>query len=275
MKRLSFIEKIIIFGGASLWLVVCIFPLYNLICVTFSTDSSNLTRTFFPNSFSNGIQKIQFAFDKAGIIKGKVDSTLITAVTIAGMLFVCSLAAYEFAFYHFPLKKILFGALLSSMMLPMALCVVPLYRFVVNAGLADTVPGVSMPLMASALSVFILLQFLEDIPLSLIESARIDGAGHFRVFFSIVFPMMRNAAITVTVLMFLSVWNSYLWPSLAASTNIRPMSVAIASLLNPNFYVDPRVKIAAMLISSIVPLGIYFGFQKYIIDGIAASGVKG
>jgi multiple sugar transport system permease protein len=153
--------------------------------------------------------------------------------------------------------------------------VIPLYRFVVNLGLADTIPGISMPLMASALSVFILLQFLENMPLSLIESACIDGAGHFRVFFSIVLPMMRNAVITVTVLMFLSVWSSYLWPSLVASANIRPMSVAIASLLSPNFYVDSRVKIAAMLISSIVPLGIYFGFQKYIIDGIAASGIKG
>jgi multiple sugar transport system permease protein len=275
MKKLRSIEKAVVFGGASFWFIVCIFPLYNLICVTFSSDSSNLTRTFFPNSFSNGIRKIQDAFDKAGILKGTADSTLITVVAIVGMLFICSLAAYEFSFYQFPFKKILFGAIMSSMMLPMVLYVVPLYRFIVNSGLADTVPGVSMPLMVSALSVFILLQFLEDMPISLIESARIDGAGHFCVFFNIVFPMMRNALVTVTVLMFLSVWSSYLWPSLAASTNIRPMSVAIASLLSPNFYVDSRVKIAAMLISSIVPLGIYLGFQKYIIDGIAASGVKG
>jgi multiple sugar transport system permease protein len=191
------------------------------------------------------------------------------------MLFICSLAAYEFAFYQFPFKKILFSAIMSSMMLPMVLYVVPLYRFVVTIGFADTIPGISLPLMVSALSVFILLQFLEDMPLSLIESARIDGAGHFCVFFSIVLPMMRNAIITVTVLMFLSVWSSYLWPSLVASTNIRPISLAIVSMLSPNFWIDPRVKIAAMLISSIVPLGIYFGFQKYIIDGIAASGVKG
>jgi multiple sugar transport system permease protein len=275
MKKPNFFEKTVIIGGAGLWLIICLFPLYNLVCVTFSTDQSNMTRTFFPNSISNGIMKIRLALASGGILKGTIDSTLITVVAIMGMLFICSLAAYEFAFYRFPLKKILFGALMSSMMLPMVLYVVPLYRFVVSIGLADTVPGVSLPLMVSALSVFILLQFLEDMPPSLIESARIDGAGHFRVFFSIVFPMMRNALITVTVLMFLSVWSAYLWPSLVASAKIRPMSVAIASLLSPNFYIDPRVKIAAMLFSSIVPLGIYFGFQKYIIDGIAATGVKG
>jgi multiple sugar transport system permease protein len=86
---------------------------------------------------------------------------------------------------------------------------------------------------------------------------------------------MQNAVITVTVLMFLSVWGAYMWPSLIAGARLRPMSVAVVNLLNPNFYIDPRVKIAAMLLSSAVPLGIYFIFQKYIIHGIAASGIKG
>ena len=275
MKKLKSFEKIIIFSGAFIWLLVSIFPLYNLMSVTFSSDNSDITRTFFPNSFSNGISKIRLAFIHVDILKGTLDSTLITSFTILGMLIICSLAAYEFAFYQFPLKKILFAAIMSSMMLPMVLYIVPLYRFTVNVGLSDTISGVSLPLMVRALSVFILLQFLESMPLSLIESARIDGAGHFRIFFSIVLPLMRNAIITVTVLMFISVWGSYLWPSLVTSANIRPMSVVIASLLNPNFWIDERVKIAAMLVSSIVPLAIYLGFQKYIIDGIAASGIKG
>jgi multiple sugar transport system permease protein len=191
------------------------------------------------------------------------------------MLFICSLAAYEFAFYKFPLKKILFAAVMGSMMLPMVLYVVPLYRFVVTIGLADTVPGVSIPLMVSALSVFILMQFLEDMPLSLAESARIDGCGHFRIFFSIIFPLMRNAMITVTVLMFLSVWGSYMWPALVTGSKLHPMGVAVVNLLNPNFYIDPRVKIAAMLLSAVVPLGIYTLFQRYIIEGITTSGIKG
>ena len=75
--------------------------------------------------------------------------------------------------------------------------------------------------------------------------------------------------------MFLNVWGSYLWPSLASGGNLHPMSVTIANMLSPQFYIDPRVKIAAMLLSAVPPLAIYLFFQRYVISGIAMSGVKG
>lgn len=274
MRKRTKAENVLLWAVALVWLVVCLFPLYNLISVTFSTDDSNMIRTFVPNSFSNGVEKLKLALTEGGILSATADSTMITVVTILGMLLICSLAAYEFSFYSFPGKKLLFACVMASMMLPMVLYIVPLYRFVVSINLADTLVGVCLPLMVSAFSVFVLMQFLEDTPASLIESARIDGAGHFTIFGRIVLPLMRNAIITTTVLMFMSVWGSYMWPSLVASTRVRPMSVAIANLLNPLMYVDPRVKIAAMLLSCVMPLAIYFLFQRYIIDGIATSGIK-
>jgi multiple sugar transport system permease protein len=275
MKKHSKIETFVVFSCCIIWSIICLFPLYDLIAVTFSTDQSDITRTLLPNSFSNGITKIGLAFSQATILKATIDSARITLTAIVVMLIVASLAAYELALYRFPLKKVFFSAIMASMMLPFVLYVIPLYRFIASINLGDTIPGISLPLAVSALSVFILIQFLEDMPKSLIESAHIDGIGHFRIFRSIVFPLMSNALITVTVLMFMSVWSTFLWPSLVASLKIRPMSVAIANLLDPRFYTDERVKIAAMLISSIVPLTIYGFFQRYIIQGIAASGVKG
>jgi len=274
-QRMRRHEKAVLCAAAALWFIVCVFPLYNMVCVTFSTDTSDMMRTFFPNSLSNGVEKIKAALFLENILRSSLTSLLITVITITGMLLICSLAAYEFAFYNFPFKKPLFAAVMGSMMLPFVLYVIPLYRFIVTIKLSDTVIGIALPLMVSALSVFIIKQFLEDVPLSLIESGRIDGAGHFRIFFSIVLPLMRNAIITVTVLMFLSVWGAYLWPSLVSGEKVRPISVAIANLLSPQFWTDPRVKIAAMLVSSITPLAIFFIFQKYVIDGISASGVKG
>jgi ABC-type glycerol-3-phosphate transport system permease component len=268
-------QSAVMYAILILWLVVCLFPLYNMISTTFSSDSSNLTSTFLPNDFSNGWDKIMRAFTEANILDASIDTLSYTIITIIGMILVCSLVAYEFTFYQFPLKKPLYALILMSMMFPMVLYVIPLYRFVVKLGLADTIAGISAPLIVSPLSVFILMQFLEDMPMSFVESARIDGAGHFRIFWHIVFPLMHNGVITATVLMFLNVWGAYLWPSLASGANLRPMSVTIANLLSPQFYIDPRVKIAAMLLSAVPPLLIYLFFQRYVISGITMSGVKG
>ena len=275
MKKRRKLETWMLIAIASLWAIVCLFPLWTLVSVTFSSDTSNLTNTFLPNSFHNGLAKIQYALNVVNIFKALGDTLMYTGLVLAGMLLVCSLAAYEFTFYQFPGKKLLFALLMSGMMLPLVLYIIPLYRFVFSIGLSDTLPGIALPMMISPLSVFILMQFLEDLPMSFIESARIDGAGHFSIFRYIVLPLLRNGLITATVLMFLKTWGAYLWPSLITASAIRPISVTIASILSPNFYTDPRVKIAAMLISMVPPLLIYLVFQRKVIEGMTMSGIKG
>lgn len=268
-------EKIVLIILASIWALVCLFPLWVLFSGTFSLDTNNLTRTFFPNSLSNGIAKCKEALVTIEIAKATVHTFIYTGITVLGILIFSSLAAYEFTYYTFPLKKVLFGLMMVSMMLPQVLYIIPLYRLVFSMGLSDTFRGISMPMMVSALSVFIMMQFLEDLPLSFIESARIDGAGHFQIYSKIVLPLMRNGILTTVVLMFMKIWGQYLWPSLVTGQKIKPISVTISNLLSPNFWVDPRVKIAAMLIAMLPPLAIYLIFQRYVIEGITMSGVKG
>ena len=119
-----------------------------------------------------------------------------------------------------------------------------------------------------------MMQFIEDLPQSFIESARIDGAGHFTIYWKIVLPLMRNGILTTAVLMFMRIWGQYLWPSLITANRIKPISVAIANIISPNYWVDSRVKIAAMLIAMLPPLLIYTFFQKRVIEGVTASGIK-
>lgn len=268
-------EKIVFTIIAAIWALICLIPIWILFSGTFSTDASNLTRTFFPNSLANGLLKCKEALTTISIGTAMVHTLLYTGITVLGILIISSLVAYEFTFYEFPLKKLLFGVIMVSMMLPQVLYIIPLYRLVYNMGLSDTYAGISMPMMVSALSVFIMMQFLEDLPPSFIESARIDGAGHFQIFRSIVLPLMRNGILTTIVLMFMKIWGQYLWPSLITAQKIKPLSVTISNMLNPNFWIDSRVKIAAMLIAMIPPLLIYLLFQRYVIEGIAMSGVKG
>jgi len=275
MKNKKFGEKFVLILLASVWAVICLFPIWVLFSVSFSSDSSNMTKTYLPNSFSNGIENFSFAINTVDILTATWDTMLFSLIAIVGMLIICSLAAYEFAFFEFPLKKMFFGILLASMMLPMILYVIPLYRFIFGIGLADTHLGVALPFLISPLSVFILMQFLEDLPTEFIDSAKVDGAGHFRIFFSIILPLLRNGLITATVLLFLKVWGTFLWPSLVTADKIQAMSVTIANLLSPQFYVDPRVKIASMLLALLPPLIVYIFFQKYVIRGITMSGIKG
>ena len=259
----------------SIWGFICLFPIWVLFSGTFSRDSDNLTQVVFPTSFSNGLKKISEAISTIEIGRAALDTMLYTAITMVGILIISSLAAYEFAFFRFPLKKFLFGLVMVSMMLPQVLYIIPLYRLVFGMGMADTLLGISLPLMVAPLAVFIMMQFIEDLPLSFIESAKIDGAGHFRIYAQIVFPLMRNGLLTTAVLMFMQIWGQYLWPSLVTATNIKPISVTIANILSPNYWVDSRVKIASMLLAMLPPLLIYVVFQRYVIEGVTTSGVKG
>lgn len=268
-------EKVILLVLASLWAIICLFPLWHLFSATFSSDSTNVTTAFMPNDLKNGFAKIAYALTTGSILEASLDTFIYSMFTIVGLVFISALAAYEFSFYQFPFKKILFASLMASMMLPLVLYVIPLYRFVFQIGMADTVWGVSLPMMVAPLAVFMLMQFLEDLPISLIESARIDGAGHFKIFTAIVFPLMRNGVITVTVVMFLRIWGNLLWPSLITANKIKPLSVAISNMLSPNFYVDQRVKIASMLISMLPPAILYLACQKRVIEGMTMSAVKG
>lgn len=271
-KKLS--ESIIWYLLAGIWTFIALFPIWVLFSGTFSSDTSNVTATYIPNDIPNGISKISEAITTIAIGKATVDTFVYTSVAIIGLLIISSLAAYEFAFYTFPGKKILFGLIMSSMMLPMMLYIIPLYRMVYQMRMSDTIQGLALPLMVSPLSVFIMIQFLQALPKSILESARIDGAGHFQIFWYIVKPLMRNGILTTTVLMFMKIWGQYLWPSLITAQKIRPISVVIANMLAPNFWIDNRVKLAAMLIAALPPLLIYVFFQRYIIEGVTMSSVK-
>ena len=161
------------------------------------------------------------------------------------------------------------------MMLPMITYIIPLYRFVYNLGWSDTLIGLAIPSIPSAFAVFIIKQFLESIPRELVEAAEIDGAGHLTVFLRVVLPLMATPLLTVTVIQFMQVWGSFLWPTLVAGTNWKPVSVLVSGLLGDGSWLEGRVKIAAMLISGLPPVLVYLFFQKYIVEGIATSGLKG
>lgn len=275
MKRHIFLlERAIIWIIAITYLLVCIIPLIQLIGVTFSSPNRGIASTFFPNSFSHGVSNIKKALDQTDIIPSLWQSLCYVSVAVIIMLFVSSLAAYELACFKFPCRDIIFVIILSSLMLPMITYVIPLYRFIYNLGLTDTLVGLAIPSIPSALAVFIIRQFLESIPQDLIEAAEIDGAGHFKIFFKIVLPLITTPLITVAVIHFMIIWGSFLWPTLVAGSKWKPVSITVAGVLGDGCFLEGRVKVATMLLSGIPPITVYLILQKYIIEGIATSGLK-
>lgn len=275
MKPTSLGAKIFIWCVALFWLVVCLLPFTQLISVTFSTPDRGMVSTFFPNSLSAGLENIRAALEQTGLTASILQTLVYVSVTIVGMLVVSSLAAYELACFRFPGRNVIFVVILSSMMLPMITYIIPLYRFVFNLGWSDTLIGLAIPSIPSAFAVFIMKQFLESIPRELVEAAEIDGAGHFTVFLRVILPLMATPLLTVIVIQFMQVWGSFLWPTLVSGINWKPVSVLVSGLLGDGSWLEGRVKIAAMLISGLPPVLIYLFFQKYIVEGIATSGLKG
>ena len=186
------------------------------------------------------------------------------------------MAAYEFAFYEFPGKHTLFLIALSGLMMPFAVTLIPLYRVVTGLVWANSLQGLAVPGMASAFALFVLRQFMESIPIELLDAARIDGASHFSVYWRIVLPLSRNALLTVSILSFIAAWSNYIWPLvITTKPEWYTVSVTIAQFFGLQTYTTIEIVMASALLAALPPLALYVVLQRYIIAGIAVAGLKG
>ncbi|PZF81480.1 carbohydrate ABC transporter permease [Jiangella anatolica] len=196
-----------------------------------------------------------------------VASTLLQLVTSA-------MAAYAFARLNFPGRNALFLVYLATLMVPMQVLVVPLFIEMRELNLVDTYAALLAPSIASAFGVFLLRQAVAQVPIELDEAATIDGAGHLRIFVSVVWPLIRPALATFAVLAFMSSWNSFLWPLVVIrSPELMTLPLGL-STLHGQFTTEWDVVMAGSVIS-IVPIAVlYLAAQKYVIQGVARSGLK-
>ena len=196
-----------------------------------------------------------------------VASTLLQLVT-------GSMAAYGFARLKFPLKNVVFGFYLATLMVPLQVLVVPLFIEMKTLNLQDTYFALLAPTIASAFGVFLLRQAVTAVPMELDEAATIDGAGHLRIFTTIVLPLIRPALATVAVFAFMGSWNSFLWPLVVIrSPEFMTLPLGL-STLQGQFTTQWDVVMAGSVVS-IVPIAIvYLLAQRHIIAGVAHTGIK-
>jgi ABC-type glycerol-3-phosphate transport system permease component len=230
--------------------------------------------TFFPSEPT--IANFVHLFENRGIGRALVNSAIVSSCQVLGTLALCSMAAYGLTRIQFKGSNVVFALVLMTFLLPIESLMVPLYIHVTGLGLADTLVGVFIPWIASPFGLFMLRQAFEEIPRELDEAARIDGAGHFRIFWSIILPNVKTPLATLALVTFLFSWNAFLWPLVILhSPRNHVVQLAIAQSVSIAQLPNWGETFAGATIAT-VPLIILFLFlQRYFVRGIALTGVKG
>ena len=218
---------------------------------------------------------IVFFVPEVSMLNAYGNTAFITVISTVCQLIVASLAAYAFAKVNFKGKGVVFTMFLATMMMPTEVTIVPRFMVFKTVGLYNNLWAVILPHFFNATSIFMLRQFYMGLPDDLMEAAKIDGAGHVRIFSQIMMPLTKSALISLAMLSFISCWNEYMTPLIfLVKKNLYTISQVIRwYMLDDLQRYDLNMAAAT---SAIIPVVILFIFcQKYFVEGIATSGVKG
>lgn len=203
------------------------------------------------------------------------NTIVIAVLTLAGNLATSLLAGYALAKFKFRGRELIFNGILASLMIPFQVLLTPLYIMVATLGWHNTSTGLVVPFLVNALSIFMARQFYMSIPDELIDAARVDGLGYIRSYFSITLPLSGPLIATIAILDFTSCWNAYLVPSTFLSQRSAfTLPLGLTTVKAANF-IRPNETMAGVILLSLPILLLFFLLQKWFVEGIATSGIKG
>ena len=201
-----------------------------------------------------------------------INSVVVAVAVLAGNILFCTMAGYAFARYRIRGGKLLFFLVLSTIMLPKQVILVPLYILMQRMGLIDTYGALTLPFLVDPFNIFLIRQYLLSIPTDCEEAARIDGAGEMAILFRVVFPMLTPVLAVVAIHTCLTNWNSFLFPFiLTNSTSMRTLPVGLALLSQGAHSIDWGHLMAGAVISALPVVVAFLVFQRRIIGGLTAG----
>lgn len=235
-------------------------------------EASSFPPRFVPTHFT--FRQYQFLFERMHLGRFFLNSLILAISVSLVSLFVNSLAGFAFAKYHFKGKHSLFTFLLSSMIIPGQVTMLPVFLLLNKLGLLNTYFGIIIPGMASIFGIFLIRQYLQGIPDSLIEAARIDGASDWKIYWRIILPLALPVLVTLTLFTFMGTWNDFLWPLIVMTNeDMYTLPVAISNLLGEHA-LDLELMMAGSVITILPVLMVFMLLQKYYIQGILLGGIK-
>ncbi len=273
------VNKILVYVFLILGAFVSLVPFVWMISTSLKSLGEAMTSKFFPSELH--FENYAIAWERALFSKYFMNSLSITLITLAGSLLFSIFAAYAFARIEFPGRELIFGLLLSTMMIPAMVNIIPNFLTVTWLGRIGPIkwinnwPALTVPFMGSVFNIFMLRQFFAQVPDELYDAARIDGGGHLRFLFQIVLPLSKAPLMVILVLTFIGSWNALAWPLLVTNTpDWRPISVGLMNFVNEAGQ-EFHLTMAGAFITIIPILILYFFTQKQFTESIARSGLKG
>lgn len=261
----------------TLGIVVTLFPFLWMVLTSLKGFQELFSLGFFPQEPT--LSNYQQVLTQTKFLQWFGNSLLIASITTVSVLFFDSLVGYTLAKFEFPGKNLIFLLILSTLMIPTEMLVIPWFVGVSGLHLSSSVPGayfaIMFPGIMSAFGVFLMRQFFESLPTDLIEAARIDGMGEFGIFWKIAMPLVQPALASLAIFTFLGNWNAFLWPLIVIQKpEFRTLPVGTA-LFNGEAGTQWGLIMAASSLAVIPVLIVFSIFQKQIIDGIVLTGMKG
>ncbi|MEH7503130.1 carbohydrate ABC transporter permease [Neobacillus drentensis] len=271
-KKLS--SKIGIYSLLLVGVILSIGPFYWM--VVGSTIQSGQIFHFPPKLLPGGnlVKNFQSLNESLGIVKIFWNSLFIALVYTFVCTFISAMGGYAFAKFRFKGKNLLFFIILCSVMIPSQVTLIPLFEMMVSFNWLNTYQAIILPSLASPFAIYLMRQNMQAVPDSIIEASRVDGAGELKIFFSVVLPVTRPAMAAVSIFLFMSQWNSLLWPLITLnSKEMFTLPVALSSLIGMARIDYGQLMLGTTL--STIPIIIFFlVLQKQFISGILGGSVK-
>jgi multiple sugar transport system permease protein len=272
------LSKAIIFTLILLSAVIAAFPLLWMLLTSLKTPQETMS---VPPVWLPAHPNLDAYAQVSGVInvgRSFLNSAVIALISTAAILVTSLMAGFAFAKYAFVGRNTLFALMIATMFLPPIVTLIPLYRIVGYLGLNASLAGVIAPNLANAFGIFLMRQFIAGVPDELLDAARIDGASELRVVFQIVAPSVVPAIAALALFAFVYQWNSYLWPLtvLQGNSDQYPIVISLSRLLSYNRgAMNTGLVMAGATLAVLPPLILFVLLQRFFVDSIVSSGVKG
>ena len=269
-KTLRFLNWLILLVCAVLMIV----PFYWMVTTSFKYPSEVIAYPpiWIPTRIT--LAHYQKIFHQMNFLRYFLNSAYISVTVTAVVIITSAYVGYVFAKFNFWGKNVIFLAILSTMMVPFPVTMIPMYLFMVRIGWVGSHKALIIPGLYSTFGIFMMRQFMHSIPNELREAAKIDGCGEFRIFWTIIMPLTKSGLAALTIFTFMWNWDNFLWPLIVLNTdNMFTLPVGLAMFAN-QYWTDYALVLAGSTVTVAPVLLVFFLMQKRFIEGITLSGMK-